>query len=40
MATDDVELDLVGDEGRPLAFTLTGAGGGEAATERFEDVRW
>jgi hypothetical protein len=40
VATEDVEFDLVGDEGRILELTDTGAGGGDAATDRLDDVRW
>lgn len=37
VATDDVELDRVGDDGRK---DVRGAGGGEGAIIGLEDVRW
>jgi hypothetical protein len=40
VATEDVEFDLVGEEGRMLELAATGAGGGEGATDKLEDVRW
>jgi hypothetical protein len=36
VAIEEVEFERVGEEGR----IFVGAGGGEGATERLEDVRW
>ena len=38
VATEEVELERVGEEG--LILGPRGAGGGDGATETFDDVRW
>lgn len=39
--TEEVELDRVGDEGRPDgAAGPAGTGGGEGATDKLDEVRW
>jgi hypothetical protein len=39
VATEEVEFDLVGDEGRMLELADTAVGGGDGATDKFDDVR-
>lgn len=38
MTVDEVELDLVGEEG--LMLGPSGAGGGDGSTDTLDEVRW